>query len=433
VGGVTPTYDANGNLTNDGLQGYSWDADGNPVSLSSVILTFDALDRMVEQNNNGSYTQIVYGPGGGKLALMSGQTLSKAFVPLSAGATAVYNASGLAYYRHADWLGSSRFASTPSRTMYYDGAYAPYGENYAETGTQDRSFTGQNQDTISTGPYPLYDFLYREYHPTWGRWLSPDPAGLAAVDPTNPQSWNRYAYVMNNATTFTDPQGLCAGDADDASCSSVCGFLWGMPYPCTWTLDGVVVPAQVAEGMLIRGTAVQCPNNDCSAVYGKDPYTGDQAWLLPAAGAGGATGYLSVQDWSKGVNEVNGTFLSNAQYDAYIQAAYSGDIKAQQEALARAIAAQTGMPYNQVLNALSTKDGSLKGGNYDFAYDNSVLNADTVCGAGNTRCGGIHFADDLVHLDTANPWTDLWGLAQHAFVDVFLGNFAYTVIPRPWL
>ena len=28
-----------------------------------------------------------------------------------------------------------------------------------------------------------------------GRWLSPDPAGLSAVDPSNPQSWNRYVYV----------------------------------------------------------------------------------------------------------------------------------------------------------------------------------------------------------------------------------------------
>ncbi|HET7103033.1 MAG TPA: hypothetical protein VFI20_03000 [Terracidiphilus sp.] len=30
-----------------------------------------------------------------------------------------------------------------------------------------------------------------------GRWLSPDPAGWAAVDLTNPQSLNRYGYVLN--------------------------------------------------------------------------------------------------------------------------------------------------------------------------------------------------------------------------------------------
>ena len=137
-------------------------------------LTYDALGRVVEQNNGGAYTQIVYGPNGGKLALMNGQTLQKAFVALPGGATAVYNSSGLSYYRHPDWLGSSRFASYAStRTMYSDTSYAPFGEPYNESGTQDRSFTGQNQDT-SPG---LYDFLYRKYNPAQGRWPTPDPAG----------------------------------------------------------------------------------------------------------------------------------------------------------------------------------------------------------------------------------------------------------------
>jgi RHS repeat-associated protein len=202
------TYDANGNLTYDSLQSYSWDADGNSVGVGSATLTFDALDRAVEMYKGGNYTQFVYSPLGGKLALMNGQTLSKAFVPLPAGGAAVYNSSGLQYYRHPDWLGSSRLASTPGRGVYYDGAYAPYGENYAETGTTDRNFTGQNQDIVSSGGYPLYDFLMREYHPTWGRWLSPDPADLGAVDPTDPQTWNQYGYVRNSPLNFVDPLGL---------------------------------------------------------------------------------------------------------------------------------------------------------------------------------------------------------------------------------
>jgi RHS repeat-associated protein len=136
---------------------------------------------------------------------MNGTTVVKVFAPLSAGATAVYTSSGLAYYRHADWLGSSRVASTPSRTVYYDGAYAPFGENYAETGTTDRNFTGQNQDLASD----LYDFLYREYHPTQGRWIQPDPAGLNVIDATNPQTWNRYAYLANRPLEGTDPNGTC--------------------------------------------------------------------------------------------------------------------------------------------------------------------------------------------------------------------------------
>jgi RHS repeat-associated protein len=80
---------------------------------------------------------------------------------------------------------------------------APYGEKYDGT-SSDLDFTGQSQDALSN----LYDFLYREYSPGQGRWISPDPAGLGAVDPSNPQSWNRHAYVANNPLSNVDPSGL---------------------------------------------------------------------------------------------------------------------------------------------------------------------------------------------------------------------------------
>jgi len=72
---------------------------------------------------------------------------------------------------------------------------------YFRGGTND--FTGQTQDLTSG----IYDFLFRQYSPTQGRWLTPDPAGMAAVDVTNPQTWNRYAYVLNNPLSNIDPQG----------------------------------------------------------------------------------------------------------------------------------------------------------------------------------------------------------------------------------
>ena len=205
IGSSTPSYDANGDVTNDFLHSYAWDANGRPVTVDTVAVTYDALGRMAEQNRGGSYTEIVYSPSGAKLALMTGlSTLQKGYVPLTGGSMAVYNSSGLAYYRHSDWIGSSRLASTPGRAIYFDGAYAPFGEGYAETGTTDLSFTGMNQDTVSN----LYDFPTREYG-TQGRWPSPDPAGIGSVDPRNPQSWNRYAYVLNNPLGFMDPTGEC--------------------------------------------------------------------------------------------------------------------------------------------------------------------------------------------------------------------------------
>ena len=176
------------------------------VGQSSVSLAYDASGNMIEQTNGSATTQIVYAPDGTKLALMNGtSTLVKAFVPLTGGATAVYGSSGLAYYRHSDWLGSSRLASTPSQTVYSDTAYAPFGQTYASTPSNpDTSFTGMNQDTVPT----VDDFPAREYGALTGRWPSPDPLGIGAVDPTDPQSWNRYAYVRNSPLSLTDPNGM---------------------------------------------------------------------------------------------------------------------------------------------------------------------------------------------------------------------------------
>jgi RHS repeat-associated protein len=296
VANVTPGYDANGNLTSDGVHTYNWDADGNVITIDTIGLTYDAMDRMVEQNRSGSYTQIVYGPGGGNLALMSRQTLSRGFVPLVAGDKAVYNSSGLVYYRHADWLGSSRLASTTSRTVYYDGAYAPYGENYTGTGTADISFTGQDTDTVSSGSYLLYDFLVREYHPTWGRWVNPNPAGLAAANPQSPQSWNRYAYVVNNPLALIDPFGL-----DNVPCghwlSSGCTPVSTAPPPYqTPSIDG---GAPVHWSSPIIGSSEStgvCTSGDCdfpAAVASPKP--GNQGTYYPVWGVNGMV-YMSPND-----------------------------------------------------------------------------------------------------------------------------------------
>jgi len=205
VGSFTPTYDNNGNLLTDPLHTYSWDSAGKPVTIDTVNMTYDALGRMVEQNRSGSYTQFVYGPHGGKFAIMSGQTVQKAIVPLVGGAQAVYNASGLLYYGHSDHLGSVRLGSTSSRTVSFDLAYAPFGETYAPLGSTDPAFTGQRQDTAAG----LFDFPAREYS-TEGRWSSPDPSGIGAFHLTDPQSINRYVYARNTPLSVVDPTGLDA-------------------------------------------------------------------------------------------------------------------------------------------------------------------------------------------------------------------------------
>ena len=202
----TLCYDADGNTTAHPANTYAWDSNGRPVTIDGVGLTYDALGRMVEQNRSGVYTQIVYGPNGDKFALMSGSTLQKAIVPLPGGAQALYNSSGLLYYGHSDHLGSIRLGSSSTRSVVFDMAYAPFGETYATSGSTDPAFTSQRQDTVAN----IYDFPAREYN-NFGRWASPDPSGLSAVHPRNPQTLNRYAYVTNSPLAAVDPQGLDGG------------------------------------------------------------------------------------------------------------------------------------------------------------------------------------------------------------------------------
>ncbi len=201
----------------DSLHSYAWDVEGRPTTIDGITVTYDAQERMAEQNRSGSYTQIQYSPTGFKMQLMNGQSYVKAWVPMPGGTAEVWQASGASpYYQHADWLGSSRFASTYSRTMYNDLAYAPFGEQYAATGTTsvtNTAFAVMHQDTTTS----VYDAMYREYG-VQGRWPSPDPAGTAAVHPTNPQSWNRYAYVANDPIGSVDPNGTDFEKEPDPTC-----------------------------------------------------------------------------------------------------------------------------------------------------------------------------------------------------------------------
>lgn len=200
IGSTTPSYDNDGNVLSDSMHTFTWDVYGLPASIDGITTTYDALGRVVERDTNGTITQVAYTPGGTKLGIMLGQTLNGAYIPMPNGTVLHYTGSGAPLYRHADWQGSVRLVTTSTRTVYDDSAFGPFG--YAYIGGYD-GFTGMNMDTS----YTLYDFPARELE--WqGRWPSPDPSGLDSADSDNPQSWNRYAYVLNNPLNATDPDGL---------------------------------------------------------------------------------------------------------------------------------------------------------------------------------------------------------------------------------
>jgi len=81
---------------------------------------------------------------------------------------------------------------------------------------------------------------FRQYASNFERWMSPDPR---AGDITNPQSWNRYAYVANNPSTLIDPKGLdvvpCGhGAARYQPCTPMQANGWNLWGPQFYSIDG---------------------------------------------------------------------------------------------------------------------------------------------------------------------------------------------------
>jgi RHS repeat-associated protein len=113
---------------------------------------------------------------------------------------------GITVFLHKDMQTTSHMATGPDGSVLQDQVFYPWGQSWHNLGTwYQQEFAGLDMADPTTG---FYGSLSRTYNPPPGRWFSPDPAGLAAADPSDPQTWNMYAYVRNNPTTRTDPTGL---------------------------------------------------------------------------------------------------------------------------------------------------------------------------------------------------------------------------------
>ena len=107
-----------------------------------------------------------------------------------------------------------------------------------------------------------------------GRWLTPDPL---AGDVMNPQSLNRYAYVLNNPINFIDPLGL--------QCN-VFNVSWegsGQPFPCgdasTHTSQPAESPTSIAGPVGVAvGSMIGYVSPEMA--WGEKRYADNFGWLV---------------------------------------------------------------------------------------------------------------------------------------------------------
>jgi hypothetical protein len=104
------------------------------------------------------------------------------------------------------------------------------------------------------------------YESNLGRWMTPDPV---AGDVTNPQSLNRYTYVLNNPVNLVDPLGAGPDDVNTVDVGSLIdNFFGGSLFGTTCHADGTPVPCSMAVALATGGAGVNVTGTDTSPRHG---------------------------------------------------------------------------------------------------------------------------------------------------------------------
>ncbi len=207
----TYSYDANGNLLNDGVRSYLWDAENRLLQIkvlangNSYAFRYDGLSRRVSiiGKTGGSSTETRYLWCGDQICQRrNGQDIvQRRYYPEG---EYLPGAGGLFYAK--DHLGSVRDAvSTRDGSLAASYDYDPYGNPTQSSGggATDFRYAGM----LYLPGANLYLTLFRAYDPVSGRWMSKDPSQESG-------GLNLYAYVKNNPLSFVDKLGLWADDPD---------------------------------------------------------------------------------------------------------------------------------------------------------------------------------------------------------------------------
>jgi RHS repeat-associated protein len=202
-------YDPSGNLSSDGLNNYTWNAESEVKSVAGFTYTYDGDGNRLEKSSGK-----IYWYGAGTEILDESDTsgnFSNEYVFFGGKRMAMRTiSSGTIYYYEDDMLGSARTMVQAGQTSpCFDGDFLPFGQevDYTSTCGSNYRFEGKERD-LETGND---DFGARYYRSALGRWLSADwsavPAPVPYANLTNPQTLNLYAMVSDNPETFADLDG----------------------------------------------------------------------------------------------------------------------------------------------------------------------------------------------------------------------------------
>jgi RHS repeat-associated protein len=206
--------------------GYTYDLNGNITAMPGVTgIQWDVFDRMMQATANGSTTSYKYDAFGRRVAQETPNGTNWFFYDMSGRLLVTYpwmngyQPVRTAYFagqrvgQYTDRVGSVRYTAPIVTPPFTYSHYYPFGEEITSTANDRYKFAETFRDSDSGLDYALN----RYYASSIGRFLSVDPYGRSAVA-TNPQSWNRYAYVLGDPINGTDPTGLVTFEVAPAGC-----------------------------------------------------------------------------------------------------------------------------------------------------------------------------------------------------------------------
>jgi RHS repeat-associated protein len=322
----TPT-DANGNA----LPTNTWDVENRLVTVAGVFYAYDPWGKRVSQTSTTTdtstwttSTQTVvyfYGITGQRLQQFNFNTDSNGNTTGGAAGANLYfgrkligNGAGAVA---TDRLGSVRAVAGSNLTLM---SYYPYGQERPQSNGQTTpngtdKFATYFRDAVGQ------DYADQRYYNQAGRFFSPDPGGLGTADPSDPGSWNRYAYVGGDPVNFWDPRGsrgctpgeVCfiynppdGPPPDPGSVAGGSGGSGGISKPCEEMAggcgtgeggrggggdDGNPLHSAMMYNVMIN-IAAALSHSDCSGIFGTAPPS--YGWLGPNPGStpGSVLNYL---------------------------------------------------------------------------------------------------------------------------------------------
>ena len=199
-------HDDNGNI----VEGMNYEYVYNEFNqLIRVIDSGDILEEYTYDQDGSRVKKVEYLPSGTRTTYYPNKNLVR--VVDSSGTKDTYyyyddvgnllyrkDPDGQKFYYHPDHLGSTTLITDDSGNVVEETSYLPFGEVW-EGGSDRFTFTGKELD--DTG---LMYYGARYYDPVLKQFTQPD---TLIGDIYNPQSLNRYSYVLNNPYKYTDPEG----------------------------------------------------------------------------------------------------------------------------------------------------------------------------------------------------------------------------------